>query len=792
MIVKQKAPNKVHIATQAGVNSRRVSAVHETNNYLHFVPVVFISLYLFVDFVTEWGGIDVMGSQWVYLAVVNLLSTGYIFSFSKDHGYEVVLRKLFSRYMVWAYTALLALAGISILFAINRTEALFCYTTVIITVIAFLNIAVLMSGRILSFKLFAQVLSFILLIQSVNTLSTFYNQIETTFIDVLIYNIKGNTGNKNIFAASMAVKLAFVMYCVYALKSWARIIHFPSLILGAIALFFVNARSAYVALILETLLFLTFLVLQYLKDKEYKAMLFKSLPIFGALVFAFVIAQISLKYAEGLSVNANTTHGYASVTERLGSISGAMNKKDNRVRMWLGGLDYVKKHPIIGAGIGNTKLAIVPYEREWIRDFQFAKHLHDDFIQTAMEIGVVGGLLFISLFVCALVYFIRVWRSKVDDQYKAIAAFSLIALAGYTIDAMFNFPGERPIMQVLFALILAVNVGVFTDTQEDKKPLFKSTKVNFTTAFGVISIIFLLDAVYYKYLAYQSLIAQGLTISDFPNKASHNWRQVNEVLPEAPNLDANNIPIDVLRAWYFLDDKKYDEALVALNRSTSVNPYNMANEFVKSQVFFQMNKIDSAWFYASKAFKTRPNNVAIYTLYNNLCVHRGDVDGVQKAFKEVIKLRPEPVIWNTYILTLSNMNYDKNKLLAVVDEALKAFPDEPTIKERNYATRAGLAYAANQIDDALVYFQKLHALNPVDNSYTENVGICYYVLKKYDLAIPYFDKIIAANVYSNGKPEYFKGISLSKIGKPEQACFYLKIANARHFPAAQPAAAYCQ
>lgn len=785
---KQKPSKKVSIG-EPKVANRRISPGKKTN-YLHFIPIVFITLYLLVDFVPEWGGIDVMGSQWVYLAVINLLSTGYIFCFSKDHGYEAVLKRLFSRYMTVAYVVFLLWAGISIFFAINRTEALFCYTTVIITVIAFLNIAVLLSGRTLAFKTIAQILSIILLVQSVNTLSTFFGSMENTSLDVLIYNIKGNTGNKNIFAASMAVKLSFVMYCVYTFKSWSRLIHIPSLILGAIALFFVNARSAYLGLILETMMFIGLVLLQYFRDKTSKEVLVRAVPVVGALLIAFVFAQMSLKHAEKLSVNASG-YGYASVTERLKSLA-ATTKNDGRVRMWLGGLDYVKKHPLIGSGIGNCKLAIIPYEKEWIRDFQFAKHLHDDFIQTAMETGVLGGLLFISLFVCTLVYTVKVWRSKADDQYKVIAVFSLIALAGYTIDALFNFPAERPIMQLLFALILGVNVSVFMDTNEEKVVLFKSTKVNFTTLFGVISILFLLDAVYYKYIAYQSLIAQGLTISDFPNKATHNWREVNDRLPDAPNLDANNIPIDVIRAWYLLDDKKYDEALVLLNRSTKVNPYNMANEFVKAQVFFQTNKLDSAWYYSRKSFENRPNNVAIYTLYNNLCVRRGDTLSIHKAFKKSIKMRNEPMIWNTYIVTLTNMNYNKTKLLAILDSALKQFPSDGSIQERNYATRAGIAYAANQIDTALTYFSKLHKLNPVDNSYTENVGICYYVLKKYDLAVPYFDQIIAANVYANGKPEYFKGICLSKLGKQEQACFFLKLANARNFPPAKTAVTYCK
>ena len=348
-------------------------------------------------------------------------------------------------------------------------------------------------------------------------------------------------------------------------------------------------------------------------------------------------------------------------------------------------------------------------------------------------------------------------------------------------------------MQLLFALILAVNVSAFMELKGGERIIPKSSGMHFTTWFGLISIILLIDAAYYKYVAYQSLVAQGLTISDFPNKATHNWREVNDKLPDTPNLDANNIPIDVIRAWYLLDDKKYDEAMVLLNRSTKVNSYNMANEFVKAQVFIQANKLDSAWYYARKSFDNRPNNVAIYTLYNNLCLRRGDTLGIKKAFKECSRVRNEPMIWNEYIATLTNLHYNQAGLLAIIDSANKQFPGDKSIAERYFSTKAGIAYAANKIDTALVYFSKLNKLNPADNSYTENVGICYYVLQKYDLAIPYFDRIIAANVYANGKPEYFKGICLSKIGKQEQACFFLKIADSKNFPLAKSViSTYCK
>jgi len=781
---KQKSNRKAPIPIAKTASSK--------TNHLNFIPIIMIALYLLVDFVPEGGAVDIIGPQWFYLAVINLVSTAYVYYFYKKHGYESILKKIFGKFLSRVYLTFFALAGISVFFAINPTESLVCYACLTISIIAFFNIAILLSRDISIFKTMAQIIAVILLIQSVHALIAFLNGMSETPLDELIMSLKGNTGNKNIFAASLVIKLSFVMYCVYTFKSWIQMIYIPTLAIGVISILLINARSAYLGLILQVGILLTFIIFRFFKDRKGKESLMQAGCILIPVLFSFFIAQALLNNAKQMS--NTTSSGYSSIAERLESVtSKTASSNAARLKLWASGIDYIKKNPIMGAGYGNCKLAIVPYENHFMEGFEFNAHLHNDFIETPMELGILGGLLFISLFVVVAIGVIQVWNSKADDQLKTIAVFSLIALAGYFTDAFFNFPSERPIMQLLFSLILAINVSALINRPEEKIRIstFKNTYTS--SLVGLASIILLIFAGYYRYTTYQSLVAQSLTIPDFPNQATHSWKEINDKLPDIPNLDANNTPIDVVKAWYLSKDAKYDEALVLLNKSTKVNPYNLSNEFVKTQIFLQTNKLDSALHYANKGFQTRPTNIGFYVMLNEVYKQKGDTLQIQKTFQTCIKHLNTVGVWENYITTLMSMHYTDEYLLATMNAALKLFPDNKSIQEKKLLVKSNHALNTANIQTALPGFLQLAKLNPTQYSYLENVGVCYFQLKKYEEALPYLDQVIATKAYMNGRSEFFKGLCLFNLGKKQEACLYLKIASSKNYPGAMGlVSTYCR
>ncbi|MFM7544201.1 MAG: hypothetical protein ACKO5I_06185, partial [Ignavibacteria bacterium] len=114
------------------------------------------------------------------------------------------------------------------------------------TLIAFINISVFLKDREDYFRILATMFLVVLGWESVSTINTFLDGINSPNIDEVILAASGNTGNKNIIAASIAIKIPFAMYFLHARKSITQLVAAGLLFLAFYALFILNARATFV------------------------------------------------------------------------------------------------------------------------------------------------------------------------------------------------------------------------------------------------------------------------------------------------------------------------------------------------------------------------------------------------------------------------------------------------------------------------------------------------------------------------------------------------------------------
>ena len=84
-------------------------------------------------------------------------------------------------------------------------------------------------------------------------------------------------------------------------------------------------------------------------------------------------------------------------------------------------------------------------------------HAHSDFIQLGAELGIVGFLLYLSIFILAVYYGLLIlFKSELNSDKKWFVALLLISLGVYLIDANLNFPIARPQVLAPWALTVAL------------------------------------------------------------------------------------------------------------------------------------------------------------------------------------------------------------------------------------------------------------------------------------------------------------------------------------------------
>ncbi|MEN9685574.1 MAG: hypothetical protein RLZZ28_1360, partial [Bacteroidota bacterium] len=676
----------------------------------------------------------------------------------------------------------------------------------------------LLNKRPDAFKRLSQVLSFILLGESIYIIYTFFNGLTTIDLNTLILSLKGNTGNKNIMAASLVVKIPFCIYLINQSKLSGRIWNIVSLLMGVLAIFIINARSSYLGLIVLTAIYFAYCILLHKKEKNTSQTLYRVSYVLLPIIAAFILSQFILTTAQSFQ---DSKAGYGTVAERLGTLSLTNDASSYRFKLWEHAVDYIEKNPVFGCGWGNWKLASIPYEKEYINDLNVPAHAHNDFFETTTELGLPGGLLFLGLFILLLVYMIRVWKSSVSDELKFIAVIAFMALGGYVVDAFFNFPSERPVMQMMFALIAAIHISVydtFVDTKEHKTSKLKpETATLIPLAFTLPATILLIALTYISFLTYQSLAGQRLVIPDLENEPMKQpLEKVRNLFPPIPNLSVSAQPLDAILGRYYYENKQYEKAIDLLNKGEKANPYVFYSDFLKADVYYSWEKLDSADKYAKKAFYNRPRAKTYYQTFIAVQSKRKDTMEIKKGFQTYIKYRNEPFAWNMYLLGMLNAkNAGNAALLAMADSALKKFPQETKDLElrrmeilNNMPTQGGnpvsaaavnsnavnqanqlfnegiLLFGKGQLLEAATRFTQASKLNPANYVYFESIGICYFNSKEFGRSIPYFNKAISVGE-NTGKPEYFKGVALINMGKKSEGCASLQMALAKKYPDAE-------
>ena len=410
--------------------------------YKDYIPeLIYLILLISTGLIPNYGALDRIATQWFYLSVINTLGLS-IFLFDKK--YDKKNYKSTLQFKPLFFLILFTCWGlISSLYALNSTEVIVKIIRWIqIPVSVFIILLFVDNNRLDILKLITFFITTILIIELYFSYSTYFDLTKiTTYNFSFAYLIKGATGNKNINAASILIKIPFVILLLYRSKPFIIKI-FLGLIIAATSylVLILSSRAAIISLII-IFLFLSFKFLSNLIIKNFKIKDLSFLII--VLSIALPIILFSFKYS---SINS------ASIVNRVSTINSEDTSTQQRLRYYNHSITQILNNPIIGVGLGNWKIKSIDYDKEDILAYTIPYHTHNDFLEIGTELGLIGLGLYLMIFIFPFLNIIN-YRTFLNP----ININTLILLSGivYFIDANLNFPHARPVMQIPFILILA-------------------------------------------------------------------------------------------------------------------------------------------------------------------------------------------------------------------------------------------------------------------------------------------------------------------------------------------------
>lgn len=740
----------------------------------NFVPSLLIIAFLMVGFIPNWEAVDKIAPQWLYLSILNLLCGLYLFVQRKSYQERFVA--VLSSYTSIFYMGFVLWAALSYFYAINPTEVLVNIVRHFNTLFMFLHFGVLLfnikdKNRLLSLAIMA-----ILSIEVYAVLEQALEMYKAGGING--GQLKGVTANRNITAFSIAIKIPFVLYLIFKnSKLWVKLVYAFLIFLSLFSLSMIQSRAAFVAAALIAVLLLTWTVIQYLKSKnkqDFIPNLFYLIPLILALVFNQLL--ISDKGADALS---------RAATISISTNDGSVNQ---RLRYYEDVLTHISKNPIIGVGIGNWKLTSIDYDREDISGYVVPYHAHSDFIQLGAELGLVGFLLYLGIFLMAAYFaFIILFRSDLDQDNKWFVFLLITALGVYFIDANLNFPIARPQVLAPWALTMALITYYYHKATQGKSAPKKVKALGFSP---LLTIILMVPSVIITHTTYQSLKGQLFLLRDFNNNQySVTMDKIDHITPDLPNITVTTIPMKSIKARYYFNANKYDKALALLDQGIPANPYLFYSENLKAQIFLKQGKIDSAFVNAKKAFYGLPKNALHASVYAQVLQLKRDKEALNKAF-DVLSVKSGNLIWKNFLIVLSQLapSGDPDFILHTT-QAVQLFPDDKElfslkklavvgqqkINEANTFSQAGLQFFNQSLYvEAALEFEKALGIDDLEYAHYENAASAFYMAGDFEKALIYSDKVINEFNPKTGKSEYINALAHINIGGVPRACELLQ------------------
>jgi tetratricopeptide (TPR) repeat protein len=295
----------------------------------------------------------------------------------------------------------------------------------------------------------------------------------------------------------------------------------------------------------------------------------------------------------------------------------------------------IKDNPFLGVGIGNWKINLPKYGLDNTHaengSLGFIRP-HNDFLWVFAETGIIGFLLFSSIFSLCIYMCIKLLFKDININDKVLIIAILFGICGYIIISLFDFPKERIEHLIYLVLLISIISSIyFKYFQLHKRGLFFKKNI-FLIILILISVILFIN--------YSRFIGEIHFVKAFKAKQQGNFEKVVSEIEKSQSffytLDPTSTPLLWHRGVANYSMGKIDEAFVDFKESYKYNPYeiNVLNNL--GTCYELKGKSDSAIIFLKKSLEISGN---FEESLLNLCAVYYNIGEYDKAYNLIKSYR---------------------------------------------------------------------------------------------------------------------------------------------------------
>lgn len=737
------------------------------------IVIVFVLMLLIIDFLPHSANEDIAYPQFLYLAGLNSVIALYIALKAKFITADVT-SSLKRSYVFWFFSTFVILCGFSFASAVNTTLVLEKFIELIIAFCILVNFTFLLKNRLHLLPKIILIVCIVAFLQSAIELFHFKRNFDKASITAALSDLALSTGNINILAASLTIKIPFILLGFAHYLPKKRIFLIITLLLVTTTIFLTAARTAIISMILLYILFALY---------NFKINSFNKSTIIKTLILVIPIA-ITIAISGSILKKASQNGRYVSLTNRMEQINTKDASTRARLVTWKNTFEMANANPLLGVGLGNYKVESIPYEKTQNDNSTISLHTHNDFLEITAETGFFNGLIYLSLFV--IIGIINLKRFFKSDQIEtqSLAMLSLMLIVVYGMDSLLNFPMFKPTMMIFlcFAMLFTIINEVRSNTSET---------ILLKNSFYWVIVIISSVTIYFANLGYKASALEFLIKKDDASGYKNTILTGDEVIKRLPKYKNTLTTAESFYEYagiYYYNENKMDQALKYLTKADKINPHFGRIYFYKSLISNTKGNMDSAFVYAKQAFYLRPRNINFYTMSTQFARAKSDTTEILKQHKTFTQYRNIPEAWKIAANELQKAKYNKKKLLLFIEKGIKEFPGDSTLLKKKsdiaaveYLDQAQAFLKVNNKLKALEFYNKALKADPSNADIMQYLAFYYYNLQDYRQSLGYFLKALELRQFDSGRTEFFVANCYLKINDKVNACKYFNISSSKNF-----------
>jgi O-antigen ligase len=554
--------------------------------------------------------------------------------------------------------------------SIAITESLYVFSKIGIELLFFVLTAYLLIQQQLSFSNLVKAVIAFSLASLINALYQIIDlsRLSADFFDTML-NINATFGHKNLLASVLFLTFPF-LFCAFNLEKKWKITAILAIVLSILIVWLVQTKAVVLAiLIFSFILFLFFL--KHGKQKADKKFIKKM--VISVTVLITVASTITIINRQKFS----RLFDQKSTFERLG--------------LWENSWEMTKEHPVLGVGAGNWQVHFPKYGlnkfsmkdvKNGITTFQ---RPHNDFLWVLCEMGILGLVAYISVFVIILYYLIKLLQQSGETGWRWPYAAFFAAVINYSLIACIDFPLERIEHQLLLYLLFSIVVAQFYTI--NRKPLGGQITV---LNFPILMALLFVPTFFSGIVCYKRYIGEYHTQRLYGFERISDWTRMNKESEKAMNAFYSMDPMSAPIQWYkgvalFSSGDTY-AAKASFETAYALHPYNIHVINNLASCYEQLKEHD-------KAEETYQKALAISSEFEearlNLSAVYYNMQAYNKAFETIDKC---------------DMQSKDEKYQLFLPAILNSWLDARIMNEKNAETVEKLTIIKNTKDELITLY----------------------------------------------------------------------------------------